>query len=102
MHRRLFGGALEQARAAGYPFLCMKSSEFPSASPLPAICRVSGDDRDLTVWLQVEGRRRTLVGRVNKLLARDALRHGQDLVEELFNRALVKAERLSLAQRHER
>lgn len=76
----------------------MKSHEFPTASPLPAICQVSGDDRDLTVWLQVKGRRRTLVGRVNKLLARDALRHGQDLVEELFNRALVKAERLSLVE----
>ena len=80
----------------------MKPHAFPSASPLPAICHVSGDERDLTVWLQVKGRRRTLVGRVNKLLARDALRHGQDLVEELFDRALVKAERLSLARQDQR
>lgn len=56
----------------------------------------------MTVWLEVGGQRRSLVGRINKFLARDALRHGQDLVEELLDKARMKAERLALAERAQR
>lgn len=65
-------------------------------------CRLAEGDREVTVWLEVGGQRRSLVGRINKFLARDALRHGQDLVEELLDKARMKAERLALAERAQR
>lgn len=61
-------------------------------------CHFAEGDRDVTVWLEVSGQRRSVVGRINKFLARDALRHGQDLVEELLDKARIKAERLAFAQ----
>ncbi len=62
-------------------------------------CRLAEGDREVTVWLEVSGQRRSFVGRINKFLARDALRHGQDLVEELLDKARIKAERMGLAER---
>lgn len=65
-------------------------------------CRLAEGDREVTVWLEVSGRRRSLVGRINKFLARDALRHGQDLVEDLLDKARIRAERLAWAERVQR
>lgn len=57
-------------------------------------CRLAAGESEVTVWLEVGGQRRSIVGRINKFLARDALRHGQDLVEELLDKARIRAERL--------
>lgn len=65
-------------------------------------CHLAEGEREVTVWLEVTGQRRSIVGRINKFLARDALRHGQDLVEELLDKARIKAERLALAERLQR
>jgi len=95
--------ALEAFPSAGYR--CGMSSS--TARPLRGTglrrqhvaCRLAEGDREVTVWLEVSGQRRSIVGRINKFLARDALRHGQDLVEELLDKARIKAERMGLAER---
>lgn len=58
------------------------------------VWRCTEDEREISVWLDMAGRPRSRIGRINKILVHDALRHGQDLVGELVERALVKAERL--------
>jgi hypothetical protein len=45
------------------------------------------------VWLCEDGRRQSLTGTVNTALANDAMRHGQDLVDELIDRTLKEADR---------
>ncbi|MCA0302424.1 MAG: hypothetical protein LCH95_08455 [Proteobacteria bacterium] len=77
----------------------MKSPRRAGPRSRRVTCRLAEGDREVTVWLEVSGRRRSIVGRINKFLARDALRHGQDLVEELLDKARIKAERLALAER---
>ena len=75
----------------------MKPPSRPRAASRQIACRLAESDGHLTVWLEVTGRRRAIVGRINKFLARDALRHGQDLVEDLLDRARIQAERLAMA-----
>ena len=67
----------------------------PGSRARSVVWRCAEDEREISVWLDMAGRPRARIGRINKLLVRDARRHGQDLVEELVEKALMKAERLS-------
>jgi hypothetical protein len=48
---------------------------------------------EIVVWLDVKGTRSKRVGSVNRALAVDARRHGQDLVGDLIDTALLEADR---------
>ena len=63
-----------------------------SRKSLPKVL-VSRSGERLQVWLYQVGRRRALAGSVNVGLADDALRHGQDLVNELVEESLREADR---------
>ena len=54
-------------------------------------------DEHLEIWRCEDGARRSLTGTVNVALVTDALRHGQDLIEELVERTLKEIERESSA-----
>ena len=56
----------------------------------------SADPLQIVVWLELDGRRRERVGAVNRDLAADAWRYGQDLVGELVETALQEADRREL------
>ena len=55
--------------------------------------RVFRSKEQVEVWLCEDGRRQSLTGTVNTALANDAMRHGQDLVDELIDRTLKEADR---------
>jgi hypothetical protein len=55
--------------------------------------RVSRSGERFNVWLYQVGRPRELTGSVNARLADDALRHGQDLINELVEKSLREADR---------
>ena len=55
--------------------------------------RLSAQGDQIVVWLEFHGRRRERVGAVNRELAADASRYGQDLVDELVETALQMADR---------
>ncbi len=69
----------------------------PTAKPLPDPLRLStrrsekGDE--IVVWLDGPGLRPRRIGSVNRRLAADARRHGQDLVGDLVDMALLEADR---------
>ena len=72
----------------------MRPSDDSRVRTKSVVWRCTEDEREISVWLDMAGRPRSRIGRINKILVHDALRHGQDLVGELVERALVKAERL--------
>lgn len=69
----------------------------PTAKPLPDPLRLTarqgkkGDE--IVVWLDGKGTRPKRIGSVNRRLAADARRHGQDLVGDLVDTALLEADR---------
>lgn len=69
----------------------------PTAKPLPDPLRFStrrGEKGDeIVVWLTGKGTRPRRIGSVNRRLAADACRHGQDLVGDLVDTALLEADR---------
>ena len=48
---------------------------------------------EIVVWLDGKGTRSKRIGSVNRALAADARRHGQDLVGDLVDDALLEADR---------
>ncbi len=50
---------------------------------------------ELVVWIERKGARPRKIGSVNRRLAADAERHGQDLVGALVDEALLQADRQS-------
>ena len=58
--------------------------------------RVLEEDGRFHVWLCHGGRRLALAGAVGTSLAADAQRYGQDLVEELVDKALWMADRRAM------
>ena len=58
--------------------------------------RVLKSGGQVQVWFYPGGAPRTLAGAVNADLAADARRYGQDLVDELIERALWMADRHSV------
>lgn len=67
-----------------------------AARPDPLRLSVRGDE--IVVWLQGCGPRPRRIGSVDRRLAMDARRHGQDLVGELVDVALLEADRRSSQQ----
>lgn len=76
------------------------------ARTLPARAKPPGGRRDLVlstrsgekgdeivVWLRGKGTRPRKIGSINRRLAADARRHGQDLVGDLVDIALLAADR---------
>ena len=57
------------------------------------VVRVLQSGGQLHVWFCPDGAPQTLAGAVNIGLAADAMRYGQDLVEELIDSALWMADR---------
>jgi hypothetical protein len=57
------------------------------------VVRVLKSGGQLHVWFCPDGEPRTLAGAVDIGLAADAMRYGQDLVEELIDSALWMADR---------
>jgi hypothetical protein len=55
--------------------------------------RLSSQGEEIVVWLQGKGMRPKRIGSVNRRLADDARRHGQDLVGDLVDMALLEADR---------
>lgn len=61
--------------------------------PLPDPLRLSAQGDEIVVWLDGKGTRPKRIGSVNRRLAADARRHGQDLVGDLVDTALLEADR---------
>jgi hypothetical protein len=61
-----------------------------------AVVRIVRSRDQLEVWLCKNGKPETLTGTVNTTLAVDATRYGQDLIEELIERALWESDRRSI------
>jgi|GEM_PF-6471485 len=57
----------------------------------PLVLSAQGDE--IVVWLKGKGTRPRKIGSVNRRLAADARRHGQDLVGDLVDIALLAADR---------
>lgn len=57
--------------------------------------RSGNKGEELVVWLERKGARPRKIGSVNRRLAADARRHGQDLVGALVDEALLQADRRS-------
>lgn len=57
----------------------------------PLVLSAQGDE--IVVWLKGRGTRPRKIGSVNRRLAADARRHGQDLVGDLVDIALLAADR---------
>ncbi|MBI3197388.1 MAG: hypothetical protein HYZ40_07745 [Rhodospirillales bacterium] len=57
----------------------------------PLVLSAQGDE--IVVWLKGKGTRPRKIGSVNRRLAADARRHGQDLVGTLVDAALRAADR---------
>ena len=55
--------------------------------------RLSVEVHEIVIWFEFPDGRRKRIGTVNRHLATDASRHGQDLVGELVERALQEADR---------
>ena len=78
-------------------------SKMAKARTLPAPAKRPGDRHDplllssqgdeIVVWLKGKGARPRRIGSVNRRLAVDARRHGQDLVGDLVDMALLAADR---------
>lgn len=69
----------------------------PRRKPLPDPARLairSGKNgAEIVVWLKGSGTRPRRIGSVNRILAADARRHGQDLIGDLVDTALLEADR---------
>jgi hypothetical protein len=65
----------------------------PARKPLPDPLKLSTTDDEIVVWLKRTGGRPRRIGSVNRRLATDASRHGQDLVGDLVDTALLAADR---------
>ncbi|OFX04770.1 MAG: hypothetical protein A3D94_02710 [Alphaproteobacteria bacterium RIFCSPHIGHO2_12_FULL_66_14] len=63
--------------------------------PLRLSTRSGEKGDELVVWLERKGARPRKIGSVNRRLAADAKRHGQDLVGALVDIALLEADRQS-------
>lgn len=80
-----------------YPQMTKPVRKVPSPKPLPKPLQLStrssqkGDE--IVVWLKGNGTRPRRIGSVNRALAVDARRHGQDLVGDLVDTALLEADR---------
>lgn len=59
----------------------------------PGPVRLSTQGDEIVVWLEGRGTRPKRIGSVNRRLAVDARRHGQDLVGDLVDTALLEADR---------
>ncbi len=70
-------------------------SKRPAGRPDPLrLSTRSGEKGDeIVVWLDGKGTRPKRIGSVNRALAADARRHGQDLVGDLVDSALLEADR---------
>lgn len=58
--------------------------------------RLSTQGDEIVVWVDGTGPRPRRIGSVNRRLAADARRHGQDLVGDLVDEALREADRRTL------
>lgn len=69
----------------------------PRRKPLPDPAQLSirsgKNGAEIVVWLKGSGARPRRIGSVNRMLAADARRHGQDLVGDLVDTALLEADR---------
>ena len=65
----------------------------PSIKRRPDPLSLSTRGDDIVVWLKGSGDRPRRIGAVNRRLAEDARRHGQDLVGDLVDEALLAADR---------
>ena len=61
--------------------------------PLRLSTRHGEKGDEIVVWLDGKGTRSKRIGSVNRALAVDARRHGQDLVGDLVDDALLEADR---------
>lgn len=61
--------------------------------PLRLSTRSGKKGEEIVVWLERKGARPRRIGSVNRRLAADARRHGQDLVGALVDIALLEADR---------
>ncbi|MBX9943366.1 MAG: hypothetical protein K2Y40_04730 [Reyranella sp.] len=63
----------------------------------PVVAAQRGEQGDeIVVWLRGKGLRPRRIGSVNRRLAADARRHGQDLVGDLVDEALREVDRQTL------
>lgn len=65
----------------------------PQTRPQPDPLCLSTHGDDIVVWLSGSTERPRRIGAVNRRLAEDARRHGQDLVGDLVDEALLAADR---------
>ena len=65
----------------------------PRSKPRLDPLRLSTRGEDIVVWLTGSDARPRQIGAVNRRLAEDARRHGQDLVGDLVDEALLAADR---------
>ena len=65
----------------------------PRPDPLRLTARRGKKGDEVVVWLAAKGTRPKRIGSVNQRLAADASRHGQDLVGDLVDTALLAADR---------
>ena len=65
----------------------------PVAGLPPSSLQLSTRGDDIVVWLKGAGRRPRRIGSVNRWLVMDARRHGQDLLGDLVDTALLEADR---------
>lgn len=63
------------------------------ADPLRLTAREGKKGDEIVVWLDGKGARPKRIGSVNRRLAADARRYGQDLVGDLVESALLEADR---------
>ncbi|MDP1966841.1 MAG: hypothetical protein Q8K93_32125 [Reyranella sp.] len=74
-----------------------KARTVPTRAKRPGVPRdplvLSAQGDEIVVWLKGKGPRRRKIGSINRQLAADAHRHGQDLVGDLVEIALQEADR---------
>jgi hypothetical protein len=66
--------------------------------PLQLSTRSGRKGDEIVVWLKGSGTRPRRIGSVNRELAADARRHGQDLIGDLVDSALLEADRRPLSR----
>jgi hypothetical protein len=72
-----------------------KARTLPAHDPLVFSTRTGEKGDEIVVWLKGKTTRPRKIGSVNRRLAADARRHGQDLVGTLVDIALLEADRQS-------